>query len=205
MLAIFKRKQPNPIYYTSCSEVVFSAFVKAIVKQDFIGLVKSGIPVKAELTQAWDTIFNEYLILSGDTQIATLLSLLKDVAYISNTLQLIEIIVNQLSISHSPEMAAQLRGFGFRFQYDNGPNLQSELEMTITQSKQQLIYLKQAELELQDLRKVEGGAATEQDYEVQISAIEEFKGCAIDTDKYTVSRYCADIKRMKERYKPQSE
>jgi hypothetical protein len=201
MLAKIKRLLIKPSCYESCKDVVFSAFVKAIVHQDLSGLIKSGSPLPSQLASAWDKVFNEYLIISGDTQISTLLALLKDIAIITNKLTLIELIVNQLAVKHHVGLADQLRSLGFRFQYADGPELMRELELTITQSKQHLLILEQNKAELQELQKNEGKPATEQDYQLQLSALEEFKGVAINEDTYTVARYCADIKRMRERYK----
>lgn len=200
MLAIFKQKLIKPALYTSCKEVSMTAFIKAIVKQDYSGLIKSGLPLKTDIDKAWETVFNEYTSISGDNHVSTLLALLKDIAILTNKLQLIEIIVNEMAEKHMPGLAEQLRKLGFRFQYEDGPELRRELEITIVQSKAMLLQLKQDQAELEELRKNDGGAATEQDYELQLSAIEEFKGVSINPDTYMVSRYCADIKRMKDRY-----
>lgn len=168
-------------------------FVKCLVsaQYDLVGGVN-----------AWDTIFNEYLTLSGDESISQLLSLLKSIAIVSNRLQLIEIIVNQMVIKPIPELAEQLRSMGFRFQYTE--NLERDLQLTINQAKGYLLKLQQDQKELEDLRKSEGGPATEQDYEMQYSAIEQFKSVSVDPETYTVSRYCADIRRMKIQYQPQN-
>jgi hypothetical protein len=203
MLAIFKKRLTLNTCFNTCNEVVLSAFIKAIVKQDYSGLIKSGSPSENELSTAWDKVFNEYLTISGDTHISTLLALLKSIAILTNKITLIEMIVQQMAVKHNPGLAEQLRSLGFRFQYEDGPELRRELEITITQSKSLLLLLQQDEAELKELRKDEGGAATEQDYQKQISAIEEFKGHSINEDVYTVARYVADIQRMKIRYQPQ--
>lgn len=145
--------------------------------------------------QAWEAIFNEYLTLSGDESISQLLSLLKSIAILTNRLQLIEIIVQQMAIKPVRELADQLRNMGFRFQYDT--DLENDLKKTVNQAKQYLLKLQQDQKELEDLRKSDGKAATEQDYEMQYSAIEQFKGVAIDPEVYTVARYVADVNRMK--------
>jgi hypothetical protein len=63
-----------------------------------------------------------------------------------------------------------------------------------------LIQLNQEKAELEALRATESGTATLQDYEKQYSAISEFLGCYIDPRNYMVSRYAADVSRMRERY-----
>src|ERR1700688_560387 len=178
------------VTYTS-ADLPIAKFVKCLVCQQFplVGGEK-----------AWETIFNEYLQLSGDESITQLLSLLKSIAILTNKIQLIDIIVNQMSIKPVPELAEQLRKMGFRFGY--GDNLKSDLLSTVNQAKGWLLKLQQDQKELEDLRRSEGGAATEQDFEMQYSAIEEFKGVAINPETYTVARYCADVKRMKMRNKP---
>lgn len=186
------RKKAKPIVYT-CASLPMAKFVKCLVaaQYDLVGGVN-----------AWDIIFNEYLTLSGDESISQLLSLLKSIAIVSNRLQLIEIIVNQMAVKPIPELAEQLRNMGFRFQYTE--NLERDLQLTINQAKGYLLKLQQDQKELEDLRKSEGGPATEQDYEMQYSAIEQFKGVSVDPETYTVSRYCADIRRMKIQYQPQN-
>jgi hypothetical protein len=200
MLAIFKKRLTLNTCFNTCNEVVLSAFIKAIVKQDYSGLIKSGSPSENELSTAWDKVFNEYLTISGDTHISTLLALLKSIAILKSKIILVEIIVNEMAAQHNPCLAEHLRSYGFRFQYEDGPELRRELEITITQSKALLLLLQQDEAELTELRKDEDSAATEQDYQSQLSALEEFKGHSINEDTYTVARYCADIKRMKLRY-----
>ena len=184
------RKKAKPIIYT-CANLPMAKFVKCLVasRYDLVGGEKQ-----------WEIIFNEYLILSGDESIGQLLSLLKSIAILSNRLQLIEIIVNQMAIKPIPELAEQLRNMGFRFQYTD--NLERDLQLTINQAKGYLLKLQQDQKELEDLRKSDGGPVTEQDYELQYSAIEQFKGVPIDPETYTVARYCADVKRMKLQYQP---
>ncbi|MDB5288525.1 MAG: hypothetical protein JWR05_3474 [Mucilaginibacter sp.] len=205
MLAIFKQKKALiSECFTSCYEVSMATFINAMVDHNFNGLTKSGNPNQAQLADAWDKVFTEYLAISGDTQISTILALVKDIAILTNKLFLIETIVQQMENKHDFKLADHLRSLGFRFQYEDGPELRRELELTIIQSKAILLELEQNKAELEELRKGDGEAATRQDYQLQLSALEEFKSCSIDEDKYTVARYCADIKRMKERYKPQS-
>lgn len=151
----------------------------------------------------WEVIFNEYLTISGDTHIGTILQLMKSISIHENKLTLIQICVDQLKNYHHGYIADQLKSMGFRFEYEDGPKLQKELEITVTQSKAFLLQLNQDKQELEELRASEGSAATLQDYELQYSALEEFKGVAIDPATYMVSRYVADVKRMKLRYKPQ--
>lgn len=200
MLALLKRKISPSECFDTCKDVNMSVFIQCIVKGDNSGLVKQGKPCTEQLTSAWEKLFNEYISLSGDTSVKKLLSLLKEIAILSNRLMLIEILVNQIANDHHPDLADQLKKMGFRFNYENGENLQRELELTVAQSKTQLIQLNQAKAELEEMRSTDNRKATEQDFEMQISAIEEFKGVAIDIDNYTVSRYCADVNRMKIRY-----
>jgi hypothetical protein len=207
MLALFKSKKhllvKKSVCFSKCTEVVMTAFIAAIVHHDLTCLIKSGKPLQAELETAWDKIFNEYLTISGDSQIQQILALLKEIAIITNKLTLIEIIVNQMAIKHNPGLADQLRSLGFRFQYNDDENLLRELELTITQSKAHLLTLQQNKAELEELRKNEGGAATEMDYEMQLSELSKFQGFQLDPDKLTVSAYCAILKRFKNFYKPQ--
>lgn len=189
MLTLF-RKKASSIQYT-CSTLCMAKFVKCLVHSSY-ELVGGE--------QSWETIFNEYLNLSGDESISQLLALLKSIAILTNRIQLIEIIVNQLAIKPIPELADQLRKMGFRFQY--GDDLENDLVKTINQAKGYLLKLQQDQKELEDLRKSDGKAATEQDYEMQYSAIEQFKGVTIDPETYTVARYVADVNRMKLTYKP---
>lgn len=190
MLAIFKqKKQPTRELIDACSKCSMAKFVDCLINGN------------TRVVDDWDVIFNEYLTISGDTHISTILELLKSIAMIENKLTLIQLCVDQLASAHHIGLAEQLKKLGFRFNYEDGPDLMRELEITVTQSKTLLIQLSQEKAELQELRANESGTATVQDYEKQYSAIEEFKGVAIDPDTYTVSRYCADVSRMRERYK----
>jgi hypothetical protein len=188
MLALFKQKQQPKELINTCSKCSMEKFVDCIVNGN------------THVVDDWTAIFNEYLTISGDTHISTLLELMKSIAMIENKLTLIQLCVDQLAKGHHSGLAQQLKGLGFRFNYEDGPDLHRELELTVTQSKQLLIQLNQDKDELQALRATESGAATLQDYEMQYSAIEEFKSCSIDPRTYMVSRYVADVKRMKLRY-----
>lgn len=191
MLTLFRKKTtPKQLIYT-CQTLCMAKFVKCLVKAEYelVGGEKS-----------WEVIFNEYLTLSGDESISQLLSLLKSIAILSNRIQLIEIIVQQMAIKPIPELAQQLRNMGFRFQYTD--DLENDLKKTVNQAKQYLLKLQQDQKELEDLRKSDGKAATEQDYEMQYSAIEQFKGVPIDPETYMVARYAADVSRMKQQYQP---
>lgn len=186
MLTLIRKKTPiQPINYT-CATLPMAKFVKCIVKSEYD--VVGG-------EDAWNKIFDEYLTLSDDGSISQLLALLKSIAILTNKIQLVETIVNTMANKPIPELADQLRAMGFRFSY--GENLQQDLQATINQAKSWLLKLQQDQKELEELRKSDGKAATEQDYEMQYSAIEQFKGVGIDPEKYTVGRYIADIKRMK--------
>lgn len=186
------RKKAKPIVYT-CASLPMAKFVKCLVSAQYelVGGEK-----------AWKTIFNEYLTLSGDQSISQLLILLKSIAILSYRIELIEVLVNQMQITPNQDFADQLRKLGFRFQYSD--NLEADLKATVNQARGLLLKLQQDQKELEDLRKKDGGVATEQDYEMQYSAIEQFKGVAIDPDTYTVARYTADIRRMKMQNQPQN-
>lgn len=145
--------------------------------------------------QAWETIFQEYLTLSGDSSISQLLTLLKSIAVLTYRIELIEILVNEMAVRPIPDIAARLQKMGFRFPYTD--NLERDLQGTVNQARTELLRLQQDQKELEDLRKTDGKAATEQDYEMQYSAIEQFKGVSIDPDTYMVARYAADMRRMK--------
>lgn len=188
MLALFKKPLPKELINT-CSKCSMAKFVDCLVNGNTV------------IVDDWDAIFNEYLSISGDTHISTILGLLKSIAMIENKLALIQMCVDQLATKHHAGLAEQLKKLGFRFNYEDGEDLHKELEMTVTQSKMMLIQLNQEKAELEALRANDSGSATAQDYEKQYSAISEFLGVMINPDIYMVSRYCADVSRMKERYK----
>jgi len=189
MLAqLFKKPLPPKELINTCSKCSMAKFVDCLVNGN------------THVVDNWESIFNEYLSISGDTHISTILELLKSITMIENKLTLIQLCVDRLADGYHVGLADQLRSLGFRFKYEDGPDLRRELEITVTQSKSMLIQLEQEKAELETLRKSDGEKATIQDYELQYSAIEEFKGCVIDPDAYMVSRYVADIKRMKQRY-----
>lgn len=198
MLAIFKKKQqPAPIQELPQRELINTCSKCSMEK--FVDCIVNG---NTHVVDDWGAIFNEYLTISGDTHISSILELLKSITIAENKLWLIEVCVQQFAGHYHGYIADELKGMGFNFQYEEGENLNSELNATITKSKQILIQLKQDKAELEELRAAQGEAATVQDYELQYSAIEEFKGTPIDPTIYKVSRYVADVQRMKERYKP---
>lgn len=197
MLAVFKKKLQKSTCYATCSEVYMTAFIKAIIKQDYSGLIKTGSPAPIDVVVAWEKIFDEYLTISDDTHIRQLLALMKDVAILTNKISLIEFIVQKMAEKHHEGFAEQLRAMGFRFQYEDGPQLKRELEITIVQSKSLLLQLNQSKSELEELRNGEGKAASEMDYLIQLSELGKFQGYALDPDKLTVTAYCAILKRFK--------
>lgn len=197
MLAIIKKKLQKSECYTTCSEVCMTAFIQAIVKQDLTGLIKAGSPTPDQLQMAWETIFDEYLTLSGDTKIKQILSLQKDVVVLANKIKIIEFVVAQLRAGYHQRFADQLKSLGFRFQYNNGPDLGKELDITLVQTKALQVQLNQSLAEIEELKPKESEAATEMDYDIELTELSKFQGYTIDPDKITVTRYCAIVKRFK--------
>ena len=192
MLAFLKKtkvEQPKELINT-CAKCSMEKFVECLVNGN------------THVVGDWGAIFNEYLTLSSDTHIDAILHLMKSITMLENKLTLIQICIDMISSRHDEGLVENLKSFGFNFTYENGPQLRKELEMTVTQAKSLLIELNQDKKELEELRGDETKTATAQDYEIQYSAISEFLGVMVNPANYMVSRYCADIQRMKERYKP---
>lgn len=185
MLTFTRKPKQQKITYT-CANLPMAIFVQCLVnaKLDLVG----G-------EQAWETISQEYSSLIDHEAASQYLTLLKSIAVLTYRIELIEILVNEMASRPIPDIAARLQKMGFRFPYTD--NLERDLQATINQARTELLRLQQDQKELEDLRKTDGKAATEQDYEMQYSAIEQFKGVSIDPDTYMVARYAADIRRMK--------
>lgn len=181
----------------TCQKVMFTAFKNATLHDDLSGLIKSGTPTPTELETAWEKVFNEYLTISGDTHIQQILILMKDIAILTNKITLIELIVEQMRISYVGAFADQLRSLGFRFQYEDGPELLRELELTLNQTIQLRLRLQESQAEYQQLQVSDGAQVTDQDYEVYLSELEKFQGVAMNPDTTSVARYCAIVKRFK--------
>ena len=166
--------------------------------------MKSGHPLDEALTAAWEKIYNEYIELSKDRAQGYLLSCFKDISFYGNKLYLIETIVNQLMIQRSQALIDELHAMGFRMQYDvfGSERYMFELRNTVTQSKQLIFRLNQRKLDLEQLKKNDGGKK-DNEYDFLLTELGKFQGYRIDPHTTTVSEFCAIVNRFKTANTPQ--
>jgi hypothetical protein len=174
--------------YDGCDDLPLFNFIKIITTDDLKWLVVSGTPGDDELKDAWDKVSLEYQELTQDTKSKQLTSLKAEIAYLTNQIFWTQSVVDQITWAYSPEWATLLNELGFRFRYEDGPELHRELEITIAQSKSLVVELEERKAELEELTKG-NEKTTEAGYYVLLADIGKYMGSIINPKEVTVTQF----------------
>lgn len=184
--------------YTSCSEMPLYNFIKVIVTNELKWVSAYGFHTREQLEKSWEAIFEEYMTLSKDTSQNYLLSLIKEITFLTYKLNIIQVIVDELAKGHDEKFVKLLQGLGFRFKFDpdNAEQYAKDLKLTVSQSKAMLIKIKDSEHKLSEMKK-ENKPVNEGEYDIFLSELSKFQGYRIDPKVFTVSEFVAVVNRFK--------
>lgn len=174
-------------------------FIKILVSND---LSYIGKGTQAQLEEAWENIFSEYMSLSKDGTQNHLLGVIKEIAILENKLFLIQTIVDELSKEWNEALAKCLNALGFRYKYTL-ETLEKDLKLTVTNAKSLILRLDQRK---NDLKALQSGSSspTESDFDALLIELSKFMGYRINTKEVTISEFIALQNNYKAANKPKN-
>jgi len=181
--------------YRSCSELPLFNFIKIVVRGEMEYLYSEPAhrnKSEVELSEVWETIFDEYNELSGNKSSDHILNLIKQVTVINGKLFVITSAVSILENSYSEAMIGVLRRHGFRYSY-TPESMQRDLKLTLSSAKKLVIQRQEAERELGELNKSSDGEVKEEDFYKLLRQLSKFNGFHIDAKTTTVLEFLKDI------------
>lgn len=158
---------------------------------DFIKVTTGQKPPPAN----WDDILAEYSELSGDVTLSKVFNLTKQITYLTNRLNIIQLILNQLSLKRNEELVAELVKMGFRLPFTD---LENDLQRVVTLARSDNIKLKKFISEYEDLKSQPTKAGTEFDWDENLRELSKYQGYPINKRETTVSEFLAIEKGYKE-------
>lgn len=191
--------------FTNCSDLPLLNFIKILTKGDLRQLYsdKDNWLMKPDLEAIWDDIFMEYTELSNDTQNTHIFNLIKDIHFLKNKIDLIDLIIDTLTrvddLSKFQPMIKDLKSLaGVYLPFTEG-SLLKDLITTKNKAKSYLMKYKELILEYKSLAEVEQAKATEMDYMEQVSFLKSSDGLGVSFDikNISVMEYIAFTKQLK--------
>jgi len=173
--------------YSNCSELPLYNFIKIVVYDRLESLYsekKYMFLKEADLEAVWQSIYEEYNSLSGNSKHNHIFSLVREIAVLSHRLQVIQSAIDFLSTDFDEKVCQLLRKMGFKFNY-KPDTMARDLKLTVSTAKQLLIKKQDAEKELNDLNK-DSQKITEKEYNAQITRISKYMGFKINPKETSV-------------------
>lgn len=170
----------------TCSTLPLISFIKVIVTGDLSYLGKLKNP-----EDVWQAIHSEYTELSGDTSNSRGLELAKQISFLTNKINITNLIVYQLSLrGRNEDLVIELKNMGYRLMFKD---FEKDLERVLSLSKSDHIRLKDAQTQYKEIEK--GEKTTEKDWYRILSALAKHRQVAsINPALITVMEYiCMDL------------
>lgn len=174
--------------YTSCFDLPLYNFIQISLR---------GEPEKWNVSDdGWEIILSEYSDLAGDKNMTHVFNLTRQITYLTDRLNIIQLIIDELSIRRVEGLIDLLRkDLGFQLKFED---LQSDLAKVASRSKSDLIKLKLAQSQYDELQKKGGESATEADWNDELAVLGKFQGYAVRQKETTVSEYLAVKKQFRQ-------
>jgi hypothetical protein len=154
-----------------------------VCNDDLSQLVIKGKPTQLQLEAANEAISAEYTTLTQDKRGSALLECVKNITYLTNRINQIQLLVHAQFTRPSNEIAALLRDYGFPYDYTE----HKHLELTVMATKRDISSLKRWEDEYATHNK--GSKSTTSDFMNLIADVASEQGYAINPREVTVSEY----------------
>lgn len=169
--------------FTNCSDLPFINFIKITVTGDLKWLGRCADP-----EALWQSIHSEYTELSGDTSNTRGLELAKQIGYLTNRINITNMIIYHLSIrGRIDELIDELKNMGYRLSYSD---LDADLKRTISLSKSDHVKLQAAQTQYDALET--GDKVTEFSWYQTLSALAKHRQVnVINPALITVIEYIA--------------
>jgi len=178
----------------SCDTCKLDIFIKCLVKNDYSGLVIAGNPSQSQISEAWETIYNEYLQISENQYHKNVLRLYKEIAALKSTIFAVELGLYILSLRYNPEVVKNLKklGFDFKFNSENLTEYLKDLDKARIRVGNPKMELKLKEIELERIsREASNKPITETDFDKILAQLSKYQGFRLDKTRITVCEFVA--------------
>lgn len=176
--------------FTNCTDLPFLNFIKITTTGDLKWLGRCSNP-----EDTWQAIHSEYTELSGDQSNSRGLELAKQINFLTNKINITNLIVYQLSLrGRNEDLVIELKNMGYRLAFKD---FEKDLERVLSLSKSDHVRLKDAQTQYNEIEK--GDKTTEFQWYQILSALAKHRGVAvINPSTITVVEYIAMDKEFRE-------
>jgi len=186
--------------FTGCKDLPLYNFIQVLVNEDMDYLYSergTWFNRNGDLMPLWETIYNEYLLLLGNKKNSFLLSLLKQITFLNNRIELIARICTALSGYYDTELCSLLKRMGFNFPF-TPETLEKDIKKTLIGAKSIILKRNETQGELEALQADEdSGEVTEMDFYALVAQISKYMQISIDPKNTTVALFMAYVKQAK--------
>lgn len=178
--------------YKSCSDLPLIRFIRCICDDDLRQLIIEGEATQYELSEGWQTIYQEYIELSGNTgtdYVATL------------TAEIAQLFFKYTAISEAVELSRKyrydniikmLKDEGYRFPFDHNDPVayHKDLDRVLNRAKTLLVQREQKEAQLAKLQEGQkDDKITRVHFDNRLNALSIHYKHHINEHEISVSRY----------------
>lgn len=184
-------QRPSNICY-HCNELFLDAFIDILLNHNLHRLLKSGTAPDWHLKKAWESIYTEYVELTGTDDYKRLFYLSKDIGALRSKLLQIRAALLVLAHRYSEPCVKTLQRYGYRYAFDcnNIESYKDDLQMVAKKSRAIEIAIKQKQTEYDRLTKEYQGKPMKQDYfDRLLVELSRHMGYKIRASETTVSEF----------------
>lgn len=174
-----------------------ATFIKVVISNDVRHLKTAGIVKRSKLTEAWESIFDQYLMMSGEKKYQLMLRRLKDMAILRNRVVLAISLLKVLELRYNENIVKALSTLGYRGKFDrfDKEGYRRDLDKVNKMIKNDIQALKEME---ETGKKGEEDEIKETDFDNILAELSRFQGYRLDKEVVTVSEYVHILNRFKE-------
>lgn len=166
----------------------FKDYIDIVVNNDLSKLIIEGTPTTEELNEAWQTINELYIDAIADLDTKIRIEDAKEIAYLEGRINLAEIIIKQLRLNYTDELALSLSEFGYPIMLPTKENFEKFVIQFRGYLKADLLTLEEKIKEQPKEKK--GENPTKQYFEKVVVAIELTFKFSINIEQITTGKYC---------------
>lgn len=184
--------------YASCSELPLWNFIKIVITGDLTYL---GDGTPEQLQEAWANIFMEYCDIFPSKNSIYVCQLTSEIEHLRTKLEVIQAIIDALSIQYIPDLVLELIDYGFNYPFTPETMLE-DLQGVIAESKMFVVQkgVKEGEYK-RFLESQKGDPAKESDYDEILSELSKFQGYHLKSKDLSVSEFVAIFNRYNKQAK----
>lgn len=178
-------KQPGS-KYKSCDELPLYNFIKIMLTDDLSWLIIAGEP--DNLGDTWSEILAEANELSDLPKSVLAFKLRKRITYLSNKIDIVNILLNRLSLSRNTEVIKLLADMGFSFPFND---VAADTERAKRRLNNDNAQLRLALVDYAEAVKDDGDVMDQKAWDNEIFELGKYAGHAINRKETSVSEYLA--------------